>query len=232
MKPLIVKNSAQKAFVAAVLISALLFATFLTLEPTVMTAASATNDFTIRQQITGEISFINPADNVVMAGSIGGLLGGTSQGTTTVAVLTNNIDGYNMTIHFASTTAMLGETQGGSIANYAPAVAGNPDVNFIVPTGTAGFAYTAYPTDTADAVQRFEVNTTCNNGAGTPTLGSCWYGAANATTPVTIVNRLNATPATGATTTIAFRVGVDANPSPAVPEDYYTATATLTATEN
>jgi hypothetical protein len=234
MKSVFKTTSVVPAVIAGLLATILVMASYLLFEPQVMSAqASDTDVFTVRQTILGELAFVANATDVVMTPNISGIAGGTSNGTATVAVRANNATGYNMTIRFSSTTAMLREGGNGFISNYTPATPGTPDLNFAIPTGTAEFAYSVFPADADDAVQLFEVNTgACNNGAGTPTAGSCWYGTANASNTVQIINRPDATPPGGATTTLTFKVGVDANPSPALPTGFYTATATLTATEN
>ncbi len=228
------KYSIVMAFGAAAVTTALLLVTFFVFEPAVMIAADFDTDtFTVSQTILGELAFVTIANDVVMSPSLSGLSSGISQGTTTVAVRANNVTGYNMTIQFSSSTAMNQNGGNSYISNYTPVTPGTPDLAFAIPTGTAEFAYTVFPTDAGDSVELFEVNTgACNNGPGTATLGSCWYNIPNATNTVEIIDRGTPTPSTGATTTIAFRVGVDANPSPTLASGVYTATATLTATEN
>lgn len=218
---------AQQSFFVTLVLSFVYF----TVEP--MVARGIVDTFTVRQQITGEISFKTAPNDVVMTPSILGITGGTAHGTSTVAITTNNTTGYNMTIAFSTTTAMQGENIATDIDNYTPAVGGTPDFTFAVPAGDAEMAYTVDSVTTAgDIDARFKDNgSACNTGSGT-TAGTCWYGAANATTPVTILNRTSATPGTGATSTIVFRVGVGANPSPALQNGFYTATATLTALTN
>lgn len=221
-------NHLSTAALSAVVVLSLLLAAFFSFEPVV--AGAVTDSFTVRQQVTTEISFITPAADIVMAPTIAGLTGGTANGTTTVAVNTNNSGGYTLDIHFASTTAMLAEVGTSSIPNYAPAVAGTPDYEFIVPTNSAGFAYSVNANTAAgDLATRFRNNgAACSAGAGS-TLGKCWYNAANASSTVNIITRTTPTPSTGATTTIAFMVGIGANPSPAIATGWYNATATLTA---
>ena len=215
--------------VSVVVTFALLLSVFFAFEPVVV--AADTDVFTVRQQITAELSFATSANNITMDSTIAGLTGGNANGTTTVAVRTNSSTGYTMTIQFASSSAMEEEAGPAYIPNYAPVVGGTPDYNFAtMGTGQAGFAYSIYAvTSASDAATKFRNNgSACNISTGS-TLGKCWYNATDATTPVQIINRSSETPITGATTTVAFQVGVGTNPSPILPSGFYTATTTLTA---
>ena len=207
---------------------------FLVVEPAVSSSASASSQFTETLTVSSEISFITPGSNIVMLPNIQGLTGGTANGQTQVRVLTNNATGYTMTIVASSSLGMVGNTQGGNIPAY---VSGSvPDFAFVDATGgTAGkfgFTVEASSTNTADLVAAFKDNgsTTCGGAGSIDTSNACWTGVT--TTPVTIVNRSTFTPGSGATTTIKFRASVGSNPNPIIPEDTYTATTTLTATEN
>jgi hypothetical protein len=226
----LIRNSALSAALAAVLVSLLVFASFLMFEPKVGQGAVDTDEFEITQTVTEEISFIATSSDVVMSPSLAGITGGTSNGSYTVRVRTNNATGYNMTIDFSSTTAMTRDGGGGYISNYAPASTTNPDYTFANET-FAQFAYTVTASTTTDIDQSFLDNgsNACGTGstAGTAT---CWFNPS--TTPETIINRNTSTAASGATTTIQFRVNIPSNPIPAIQTGTYTATATLTATTN
>lgn len=221
-------STALTALVVVALLGVYLF-----VEPTV--SRSQTEDrsqFTISQDIGAEISFLTPASNITMA-SIAGLTGGVATGTTFVRVLTNDIDGFTMTIEASSTPAMQGETQGGTIPNYTPATAGSPDYGFSVPANTAEFGYTISATTSSDLAQKFlddgagNCNTSTNDTNGAAT---CWYSLF--TTATSVINRTTATESSGATSTLFFKTHVSSNPVPALDQDTYTATATLTATVN
>jgi hypothetical protein len=218
------------AAISAALVSSLALGLFFAFEPAV--TFGQTDEFTVQAQITGELSFVTFADDITLTPAIPGLTGGFANGTTTVAVNTNNPLGYVMTIEFATATAMQAEVGTSTIPNYAPA--SGADYNFTMAAGNAGFGYTVFSnTNTADTNTIF-----LNNGAGdcssgsTGTLGKCWYNIADATVATNIINRSNPTPSTGATTTLAFQVGVGANPNPALPAGFFTATTTLTITDN
>ncbi|MEX0931444.1 MAG: hypothetical protein WDZ88_01700 [Candidatus Paceibacterota bacterium] len=198
-------------------------------EPKLLQAVG--DQFIITQSVTAEISFITTANDVAMNGSIAGLTGGTSNGSTQVAVLTNNAAGYTMVLQASSSPAMQGDTQGGYINDYTPGTPLVPDYTFSVGSNTGEFAYTVSASTTSDLDSKFLDNgSACDAGGSSDTSGSdsCWLNAS--TTDVTIIDRGSATGATGATTTIYFRVQITANPSPAIPQDTYTATTTLTAT--
>lgn len=231
MQTFLLGNPTFNALVAAVLSIGVILISFFAFEPRI--AHGIVDTFTVRQEITSEISFKTAANDVTMTPALQGITGGNSFGTSTVAVITNNTTGYNMTIAFATSTAMQGGGVTSDIDNYTPSVGGTPDYNFSVGVNDAEFAYTVNGvTAPGDIDARFKDNgSACNTGAGT-VVGRCWYGVADATSAVTIINRATATLGTGATSTIVFQVGITANPAPAIVEAFYTATATLTAVTN
>jgi hypothetical protein len=209
---------------------------FVAIEPAVSYGATVTSQFTISQVVNTEIAFATPASNVIMSPALGGITGGTSNGATSVAVTTNNLTGYNMTIQASSSLGMLGNA---SSTNVIPAYIttganGTPDYTFALNGANAtkgAFGYNVNATTSTDVAQLFRSSgsTPCNTSTLTSS-SACWLAAT--TTAVTIINRSLPTPATGATTTLSFRVQIPSNPSPMLPNDTYVATTTLTATTN
>ena len=225
MNPTTIFNTAKSATWYSLIAVTATAVCFLSFEPTVTRSASATSIFTINQTITGEISFLVLASDVTMTGAINGLTGGNATGTTQAVVLTNSPTGYTMDISFGSTSpAMIGNVTGGTgIRNYA--ASSTPTFAFTAST-SAVFAYTVSASTTADVAQAFRDNgSICGSGAG-DVANACWQGPT--TTATRIISR-STSAATGATTSIQFRVNVPNNPSPSVNADTYTATATLTA---
>jgi hypothetical protein len=227
---IIIENAAVTALVyavTAVTIAAVLFS--VVLEPTIGRAAASANDtFTIRQEITDEISFLVTAADVTMVGPIQGVTGGTATGTTLAVVRSNSNSGYTLDIAFSNSPAMRGETTlSTAIRNFASS-SNMIEPNFTFTASTAAmFGYTVAASTTSDLDQSFLNNgSICNAGAGF-TANTCWMSPS--TTNFRVVNRPTSAP-TGATTSFTFRVTVPSNPSPAVDEDFYQATATLTAT--
>jgi hypothetical protein len=212
----------QKATVFLIVLSFL----YILFEPVVIRSAPAFDDaeFTVTQEILSEISLTLGTTTVEMTGSIGGILGGTATGTNYAVVRSNS--GYTMTIEFGNNPAMLGEnTASTGIRDYQP-VGAEPDYNFIAST-SAVFAYTVASEPSADLDDSFKDSAgVC--GSGTYNANRCWQGPS--TTPYQVIDRATSTGTGSATTTFTFVVNVPTNPVPAVPADFYTATATLTAT--
>ena len=226
----IIKMKHLKECLIGALILNLAFAViFVTVEPTLSRAIE--DQFTVTQVINSEIAFATRAQDVVMTPSLGGITGGTSNGTTTVVVTTNDSSGYSMTIVASTSPAMQGDTQGDTIADYTPASAVAPDFTYSVPTGEE-FGYTVSASTTSDLAQKFLDNTTnaCNISGGADTGGtsSCWYGLS--TTATSTIVRNSETSASGSTSSIMFKVTVTGTGF--VAEDTYVATATLTAVTN
>lgn len=217
----IVQRSLRYSVVSALILSFILMSLYMVLEPVI--GRAATDTFTVRQQITSEISFLVPAADVTMVGAIAGISGGNATGTTYAVVRTNNAAGYTMDIAFSGSPAMRGEVSGSTaIKDY---VGAEPSYTFVASSSSL-FAYSVTASSSTDVDPSFLNNGAACNTGSTSTADACWKGAS--TTDFRIVNR-NTEAGTGATTTITFVVNVPSNPSPAVQQDYYTATATLTA---
>ena len=226
---LIYKNLTKQALLLATGMVLLCFTTFALLEPT-LSLGQVNSSFTITQQITDEISFTVPATNITMVSPIQGISGGNATGTTQTVVRTNAINGYNMTIAFStSTSAMRGLVSSStSIRDYGTSTAAEPTFLFNAST-SAQFAYTVSATTSTDLDPSFLNNGTNCNAGSTKTADRCWKGPA--TTTFMVVNRTTSAGG-GATTTVRFVVNVPSNPVPALVQDFYQATATLTATNN
>ncbi len=229
-------NSARSSLVASVLVVAFVVLSYVGFEPSV--GRSATEVFEVTQTVSGAISFLASTSPVVMQGTLDGLTGGTSWGTTTSRVRTNNAAGYNMTLTFASTAPMIRNNGGGTIPTYLYST-GTTDYpsgfSTAVPNAQFGFSVSASSTAEVSAVFKGNGTTNCGSGTGsTFVANNCWRGASstNASASTLLINSSAPTPSSGSTSTLQFRITIPNNPSPAVPDGTYTATATLTATNN
>lgn len=231
-------NSTWSAFVAAVLAVLLILLSYFVLEPIV--GRASTEVFTVTQEITAEISFSASTTDVTMSPSLSGVTGGYASGTAQALVLTNNATGYNMDIRFGTSTShtvakMLGATNGGYINDYSLAGAPTTSPDFTFSIGGAGtpgeFAYTVTASDSGDVDANFLDNgTNCGQAGGSMTTNRCWMTPSS--TDYRIIDRSTATPDSSSTSTIQFLVAVPNSPNPALPNDFYTATVTLTASVN
>lgn len=225
-----ITKSGRESVVLAALLTVALLGSYFIAEPNVGQAIE--DQFTVTQTVTDEISFLTPADNVVMNATIPGITGGTATGTTWVRVLTNNADGYTMTIVSSSSPAMQANASSDVIQDYTAAAFGTPDFTRSVGANTGEFAYTITASSTTDLAQKFlDDGGTCGTGGSdTNGLFSCWYGLS--TTATSTINRTTATPASGSTSTLYFVTQITSNPAPSIGADTYVATTTLTAVNN
>lgn len=227
-------NTAKTSIITALIAVLLLAGAYFAMEPSILAAqASDSGTFTIQQTIGDAISITVPS-SVAMVGTIDGVAGGNATGTAEIVVSTNDPDGYSMTISFENATSSMRGNTTGSVAlrDYNPVDLNRntPDYEFSVATTAAQFAYTVNASSSGDVVQLFRDNdTSCNQGAGSPDINKCWFRPSDAN--VELINRTSAA-SDGATSTIKFKVVVPNAPSPALQADIYTATATLTATNN
>lgn len=222
--------SAKIALIAAFVLLFVGIAAFFALEPSV--GRAITDNFTVTQVITDEISFTVAADDVTMVGSIQGLTGGYSEGDTVAVVRTNDAQGYTMQLKFATTTSghAMQASSTAWINDYTPATPGTADFLWVdnAGGGASEFGYTVLASTTGQVDLAFRDDGAGCGAGSNETADRCWLNPT--TTPQTII--ATAGPTAGSTSTIKFKVAVPNSPSPALPTGNYVATGILTATNN
>ena len=198
-----------------------------TLESTageIATGVSSSTNYTMNagyQQMNVVAISVVPPSNVTMSPAIGGVVGGTSDGSTNFTVTTDDVAGYTSTIVASSSPAMVNTSSTTvTIADYAPSL-GVPDYTFTVSPTASAFGFSVYGND---ADQRFKNNgSICNTGSNS-TAQACWDGLSTSVKTVA-GSRANNQPA-GTQTTLYFRTGIGSSRNQT--SGTYVATTTLT----
>lgn len=162
-----------------------------------------------------------PPGNVVMSPAIGGVTGGTSNGSTTYTVTTDDAAGYTSNIMASSSPALVNTSSStNSFADYSPSGAA-PDLTFSIPATASAFAFSPSGTD---ADQRFLNNTSVCNAGAISTAQACWDGLS--TSPKNVADRTSDNQPAGTVTTLWFRAS--SGSSHIQVNGTYVATTTLT----
>lgn len=175
-----------------------------------------------QMDVVSDITMSAAAD-VTMSPTLGGITGGTSNGSSATTVTTSGSAGYALYIKASSSPAMQGNSQGDFIDNFTTGVAGIPDFFFLVGSTQAVFGFTPEGTDVA-AKYRDDGGGACNTGSS-DTVDRCWNAVS--TSNELIATRATSNSPAGTVTTIKFRIELGS--STFTVEDTYTATTTLTA---
>ena len=187
----------------------------------VATGLSSSTNYVMKagyQQMQDSVISLVPPSNVTMSPDIGGVIGGTSNGSTTFRVTTDNPAGYTVTITASSSPALVSPDS--SFADYTPSGA-NPDFTFLIAPSASEFGFSPEGTD---IVQRYKDDgANCNAGSG-DTLLACWDSLS--TSPITIDTRNSANHPTGVVTKLNFRA--QSGSTHIQPDGTYTATTTIT----
>lgn len=171
------------------------------------------------QQMNETFLSITAAGDVSMTPAIGGVSGGTSNGSTQVTVTTDSVAGYQLSVKASSSPALVSGAN--TIADYTLAGA-NPDFTFAISGTDSEFAFTP---EGADIAQKYKDNSSsCNTGSG-DTADKCWNSLS--TSNDVIASSATANHPSGTQTTIKFRVEIGS--ARTQPAGTYTATTTLTA---
>jgi len=171
------------------------------------------------QQMNETFLSITAAGDVTMTPALGGVSGGTSNGSTQSTVTTDSAAGYQLSIVASSSPALVSGAN--TIADYTPAGA-NPDFTFSVLSTASEFAFTPEGTDITQEYK--DDGASCNTGSSDAT-DKCWNSLA--TSNEVIASATAANHPSGTQTTIKFRVEIGS--ARTQPEGTYTATTTLTA---
>lgn len=187
----------------------------------IATGRSSSTNYQLRagyQQMQEVYLSLTPPSNVLMDTDLPGLTGGTSNGSTTFSVITDNSSGYQVILSAENNPAMQNGAY--SIADYNDG--GDADNSFLISSSDAHLGYTI---DGVDTEQYFlDSGGVCGTGS-TDSFLTCWTGLSTANK--TIVQSSSSNHPVGATSSIYFRVGIGS--SAGVIAGTYVATSTLTA---
>ena len=174
-----------------------------------------------QQMQTVALSLVPPT-SVTMSTSLGGLTGGTSNGSTTFTVTTDDVAGYSATIQASSSPALVNTaSSSNTFADYSP-VGAAPDYSFShVTTSQSAFGFSSQGTD---ADQRFKNNSSVCNSGSSSTAQVCWDGLS--TSAKNVANRTSNNQPSGTQMTLWFRAYT--GPSHLQVSGIYVATTTLT----
>ena len=187
------------------------------------TGRSDSTSYSLRagyQQMQEVFVSLSTTGDVVMSPNLPGITGGTSNGSSTVTVITDSPSGYQLLIQAEGEPAMQRAGGGATIADYDAGV--DPDYSFLTGSNDAHFGFAP---EGDDVIQRFlNDGGACNSGV-LSTAATCWQGFA--TTTQVIAEGVGSNHPDGATTTVHFRVGVGS--AAGVVAGVYIATSTVTA---
>lgn len=188
----------------------------------VATGDSSSTNYKIKagyQQMQDVYLSMSAASSVNLSPNIGGITGGTADGSTSFTVTTDNPAGYTVSIKASSSPALNFALD--SFADYS-ATAVSPDFTFSIPSSASAFAFTAEGTDIVSGFKDDGVS--CAVGSS-DTVDKCWAGLS--TSNQTIVSRTSANSPSGTLTTLKFRA--QSGSAHVQTNGVYTATTTVTA---
>jgi len=187
----------------------------------IATGPSDSSTYALRagyQQMQEVFISLSTTGDVIMDTELYGLTGGTSNGSTTLTVVTDSPAGYQLSIEAENSPAMQNGIY--SIADYNEGA--EPDFSFITGGSDAHLGFTP---EGVHVVQEFlDDGASCGTGSLNTSL-SCWAGLK--TVQRILASGGGANHPDGATTTVYFRVGIGSGAG--VMAGLYTATTTVTA---
>ena len=185
-------------------------------------SASASQQITVRQQVTAEISLTVASTSLTMLPAIAGLSGGDGYGSTTIKVITNNNAGYTITVQASGTYAMNGDSFGSHFNDYP--VFGNSVDSTWTASSPGGSSRFGFGLNNNGVTNNTSAYSSCSTNA------SCF--SALATSSKTIFSTGSPTTIGGNSVILNFHAQIPANSNPLVVEDWYTATTTITAVQS
>ncbi len=187
----------------------------------IATGISTSTSFTLKagyQQMQEIYLATTPASDVTMSPVIGGVTGGTSNGSTSFSVTTDNAAGYTVDIAAENSPALASADD--SFADYSPSGA-VPDFTFTNTPANSSFGFSVEGTDIIDGFK--DDGADCGVGSS-DTADACWNGLSNVTG--TIVSRATSNHPVGTLTTLKFRAA--AGSARVQANGTYVATTTIT----
>lgn len=210
------KNKFLSISFASLVLTAVFFAACISIEPSRLVAATATDTVIVTLDVTAGISITNAPD-INMSTALG-VAQNTAVGTSTWNVKTNNALGYTLAVKATATPAMVSGSN--SIADYQTS---SPNT-WSVTSGTAAFGYSAFGGDVPTAT--WGTGSTCS-GASAHAVSTTLKYKGFTTSDVTIATKSATTTSSGVDSTVCFAVEQN---NFFIPSGTYKATIVATAT--
>lgn len=169
------------------------------------------------------ISISAPA-NVNMTPDLQAITGGTSNGTATINVKTDNLAGYNLKLNTSTLPAL--KSGSAEFPDYTEANPPTPDYDWSIGTVNSEFGFTPWGTD---AITKYQYSGTTCNLAGTADENQCWDGFEEST-KIQIAQSSSSNHPSGTDTYVKYRAQIKSNGFQT--PGNYTATVTATAAAN
>lgn len=211
----------KKTLGMSLIVTLVLIASGIYLEPNLVDAATATDSVVVTLQVDTGITITSPADTT-MSTALGAAVN-TAIATTTWNVKTNNVLGYTLTVAASTNPAM--RVSGSQYVNDF-ATTTTPELWSTIPTGRAEFGYSAFGTDVNTSTYGTATGGVSCGATSTPSTTLKYRGFTTSASP-TIATRSSTTTTSGVDTTLCYAVeqkGVY------IDSGTYTATITATAT--
>lgn len=149
------------------------------------------------QQMQQSVLSLSLPSSVTLSPAMPATGGGTSTGSATWTVITDNFAGYALSVHSLTNPALA--SGGNNFPNYTPATA-DPDFTFSVPAGSSRFGFSP---EGVDVISKYRDNgSLCNIGVS-ETVNSCWGPVQ--VTDEEVSRRSSPTTVIGIPTTLKFR---------------------------
>lgn len=192
-----------------------------TVEPAIVTAATATDNVVVTLNVTADIS-ITDSSNVSMSQALSSSVN-TAVGTSTWNVKTNSSAGYTLAVRATNTPAMLHSNLTDTIANDqtgAPAT-------WAVSSGNAEFGYSAAGTDVPTGTWGTYGGGGCSATSTAHSISTSLKYKGLTTSDVTVATRSSTTTPSGVDATVCYAVEQNGF---YIPSGTYQATVIATAT--
>jgi hypothetical protein len=154
-----------------------------------------TNNAGYQEMQSVYLAVSSPSD--VTLANISGITGGSSQGSASWLVTTDNTAGYSMQIAASTSPALA--SSGSSFADYVPATS-DPDYTFTLPTNASLFAFSP---EGNDVINRFKDNGSACATGSLETASACWDGFSSS--PKNIAASTSSNQPNGTITTVQFK---------------------------
>lgn len=155
----------------------------------VATGDSESDNFQLRagyRQMQAVAISVSSIPSVIMDTPLAGVTGGTSNGSTTITVITDSPAGYEFLIAAESSPAMQGPGEA-FIADYAET--GDADFRFASSSPVSHLGFSVVSVDASPRFRHSESNVCGAGSINTPLR--CWVGLSSTTSPIAVRNESN-----------------------------------------